>query len=89
MKPRPVTTTLRINREDAEDILVNITANFTPATGKDPDDGPDVTDIKATIAEVVVIEDVILFKTGRPIDLTEDEEDEAASKIQNEQCASR
>ena len=38
MKPTPVTTQMRINREAAEDILVNITANFTPAAGKDPGD---------------------------------------------------
>jgi len=86
MKPRPVTTTIRINREAAENLLVNITANFTPATGNGPDDGADVTDITATIAENVEAEDgQLLYTAGDRIDLTEDEEDEAASKIQNEQ----
>jgi len=83
MKPTPVTTQMRINRETAEDILVNITANFTPATGSDPDDGADVTDIAATIAENVEAEDgQLLYTAGDPIDLTEDEQEEAAEIIQ-------
>lgn len=86
MKPHPVTTTLLINREASEDILVNITANFTPATGNGPDDEADVTDIKATIAQNVEAEDgQLLYTAGDRIDLTEDEEEEAARKIQNEQ----
>ncbi len=93
MKPTPVSTTIRINRQDAEDILVNVSASYTRPTRaysrEDQDDGPEVTDIKATIASHVRDEEgAILFFQKDSIDLTEDEEEEAAQKITNEQCAS-
>lgn len=84
MKPTQVTTRMRINRQDAEDILLDITANFTPAAGNEYDDGPLVEDIKAKTAEPTISEDVLLYEAGRTIDLTEDEEQEAVEAIQQQ-----
>ena len=86
MKPTQVTTRMRINRQDAENILLDITANFTPAAGSDLDDGPLVEDIRAKTAECTIIADVLLYKTHQPIDLTPEEEHEAVEAIQ-QQCA--